>query len=75
MDITRYIESNPGIMLGKPVIIGTRITVELILTKLSDGFTTADLLEMYPRLKEEDVKACLLYAAKIVQSEEIIRAA
>lgn len=62
-------------MLGKPVVRGTRITVELVLTKLSDGFTTLDLIEMYPSLKEEDVKACIAYAAQVIQSEQIIKAA
>lgn len=75
MDITQYISSDPKVMLGKPVIIGTRITVELILTKLSDGFTIADLMEMYPNLKEEDIKACIAYAAQVIQSEKIIKAA
>lgn len=61
MNITKYIESNPNIMLGKPVIKGTRITVELILTKLSDGFSQDHLIEMYPHIKIEDVKACIAY--------------
>lgn len=74
MDVAQYIESNPKIMLGKPVIKGTRITVELILTKLADGFTARDILEMYPNLKEEDIKACITYAAQILQSEQIIQA-
>ena len=62
-------------MLGKPIIKGTRITVELILTKLSDGFSMDDILSMYPNLKAEDIKACIAYAAAIVQSEEMIKAA
>ncbi|MBM3925365.1 MAG: DUF433 domain-containing protein [SAR202 cluster bacterium] len=51
------IEVNPKIMLGKPVVRGTRIPVELILRKLSEGATEADLLNAYPRLKPEDIKA------------------
>lgn len=75
MDITQYINSDPKVMLGKPVIKGTRITVELILTKLSEGFTADDLIEIYPNIKEDDVKACIAYAAQVIQSEQIIKAA
>ncbi len=75
MDITQYINSDPKVMLGKPVIKGTRITVELLLTKLSEGFTADDLIEIYPNIKENDVKACIAYAAQVIQSEQIIKAA
>ncbi len=75
MDITQYINSDPKVMLGKPVIKGTRITVELILTKLSEGFTTDDLIALYPTIKIDDVKACIAYAAQVIQSEKIIKAA
>ena len=50
--------------MGKPVIKGTRITVELILEKLAAGETIGDLLKSYPHISEAAVKACLLYAAK-----------
>jgi uncharacterized protein (DUF433 family) len=50
-------------MLGKPVIKGTRLTVEMILRKLSQGATTDDLLKMYPHLTHEDIQAVYLYAA------------
>jgi uncharacterized protein (DUF433 family) len=52
-------------MLGKPVIRGTRIPVELILRKLGDGATNADLLEAYPQLTREDINAAIGYAADI----------
>ena len=55
------IEINPAVMLGKPVIRGTRIPVEVILRKLGEGATEADLLEAYPRLVREDVQAALSY--------------
>ena len=58
------IETNPEIMVGKPVIRGTRITVELILRRLADGQTLAEILEDYPALKAQDVKAALAYAAE-----------
>lgn len=63
MAITARIEINPEIMMGKPVIRGTRITAELILRKLSEGANEADLLDAYPGLKREDIKAAIRYAA------------
>ncbi len=57
MTITDRIEINPKVMLGKPVIRGTRVTVELILHKLGDGATEAELLGAYPQLKREDIRA------------------
>jgi uncharacterized protein (DUF433 family) len=61
-----------GIMLGKPVIKGTCITVELLLRKLSEGATTADLLKMYPHLTKTDVLSALMYASDLVANESII---
>ena len=61
--MTERIEIDPNIMLGKPVIRGTRIPVELIVRKLSEGATEADLLDAYPRLVIEDIRAALAYAA------------
>lgn len=66
------IEINPNVMLGKPVIRGTSITVELIVRKLSEGATTMDLLDAYPRLTEKDVQAALAYAAATLAHETII---
>ena len=66
------IEINAQVMMGKPVIRGTRITVELILRKLSEGATDADLLEAYPRLKSDDIRAALSYAANSLAHETII---
>ena len=70
--MTSRIEINPKVMLGKPVIRGTRIPVELILRKLSEGATEADLLAGYPRLTGDDIKAALAYAADSLAHEEII---
>lgn len=53
------IEINPKVMLGKPVIRGTRIPLELIVAKLRDGMTQEDLLDAYPRLTQIDIKAAL----------------
>jgi uncharacterized protein (DUF433 family) len=66
------IEVNPSVMLGKPVIRGTRIPVELILRKLGDGATEADLLDGYPRLTREDIQAALRYAADSLAHETIL---
>lgn len=72
MTITDRIEINPKVMLGKPVIRGTRITVELILRKLSEGAREADLLDAYPRLTREDIKAAIGYAADTLAHEETV---
>jgi uncharacterized protein (DUF433 family) len=69
---TDRIEINPAAMLGKPVIRGTRISVELILRKLSEGATEADLLDAYPRLSRADIQAALAYAADALAHETIL---
>ena len=66
------IEINPDVMLGKPVIRGTRVPVELILRKLSEGATEAELLDAYPRLITADIHAALAYAAQTLAHETII---
>ncbi len=63
MTITNRIELNPQVMMGKPVIKGTRISVELILRKLSEGAKESELLEAYPQLTSEDIMAAIGYAA------------
>lgn len=72
MTYTDRIVSDQKIMLGKPVIKGTRITVELILKKLSEGMTIEELLEAYPHLTKEDILAGLSYSADVISREEII---
>ena len=59
---------NPNIMVGKPVIKGTRLTVEYILNLLAHGETIAEILEEYTELTVEDVQACLLFATKSLES-------
>jgi len=70
--IQERIEVNPEVMLGKPVIRGTRVTVELVLRKLSEGATEADLLDAYPRLTRQDIQAALAYAASSLAHETIL---
>jgi len=67
-----YIERNPKVMLGKPVIKGTRITVELILERLGDGWTEEQLLASYPHLKAEHIRAAQAYAAAALSTDEVI---
>jgi uncharacterized protein (DUF433 family) len=64
------IEINPKILLGKPVIRGTRISVELILRKLGEGASEGELLESYPHLSKEDIRAAITYAADTLAHED-----
>jgi uncharacterized protein (DUF433 family) len=72
MTFTERVEVNPRVMLGKPVIRGTRIPVELLLRKLSDGASEADLIDAYPRLTREDIQAAIRYAADTLAQEEVV---
>ena len=67
------IEINPEIMLGKPVVKGTRLPVEIIVEKVAYGNTYQEILAQYPFLKEDDIKAALIYAAKSLKNEEIFQ--
>ncbi len=62
---------NPKVMGGKPVVKGTRITVEQVLKLLAQGLTTEEILKDYPHLSKDDIAAVLLYAAKVASEEEI----
>jgi uncharacterized protein (DUF433 family) len=66
------IEVNPKVMLGKPVIRGTRITVELILRKLGEGATHQELLESYPHLTQGDLQAAITFAADTLAHDETV---
>jgi len=68
------ISVDPTVMMGKPCIKGTRITVELLLRKLGAGRSFADLLESYPQLAEDDVRAALAFAADYLEHETILAA-
>ncbi len=72
MTIHDRIEVNPKIMLGKPVIRGTRIPVELIVRKLAEGADEKALLQAYPRLTAADIQAALMYAADSLAHEEVL---
>ena len=72
IDYKQFIEVNPEIRFGKPVIIGTRITVYDVLQWLASGSTHEDILEDFPQLNEDHIFACLAYAAN---KERTIRVA
>jgi uncharacterized protein (DUF433 family) len=69
--MTVRIEINPDVMQGKPVIRGTRVPVELLLRKLAEGAALDDLLDAYPRITIDDIRACLAYAADTIAHESI----
>lgn len=66
------IELNPRVMMGKPVIRGTRITVELILRKIAEGADESALIAAYPHLSREDIQAALVFAADTLSHETTI---
>jgi uncharacterized protein (DUF433 family) len=70
--VTDRIEINTAVMQGKPVIRGTRIPVELLLRKLAEGATTEELLDAYPRLVADDIRAALEYAADTIAHESVL---
>ena len=65
------IQSDPAVMMGKPVVAGTRITVELILEKLGAGETVEQLLEAHPRLTREGIQAALSFAARSLKADVV----
>lgn len=73
MHPTRHprITVNPAVMVGKPVIRGTRITVELVLRKLAAGMSERRIVEDHPHLSAEDIRAAAAYAADLVANEDI----
>ncbi len=72
MTLADRITIAPDVMQGKPVIRGTRITVDLILRKLAEGGSASDILDAYPHLTIEDIRAALAYAADAVSHETIL---
>ena len=70
-DYRGLVISDPAVMMGKPVIVGTRITVELILEKLAAGETVEEILEAHPRLTREGVRAALAFAADALRADVV----
>lgn len=69
MDWKKYIHSNPNILLGKPVVKGTRLSVEFILGLFAAGWTEVQILEIYPTLTTESIRAIFAFAVECMQDE------
>ena len=67
------IERKPEVLVGKPVIKGTRISVEFILDRLADEWSMEELLENYTHISREDILACLHFASDVVHAEHLTR--
>lgn len=63
---------NPKVLVGKPVIKGTRLAVEFIVDLLSAGWTHKQILDNYPHIRQEDIQACLAYAAELLHTEHVV---
>ena len=72
MDFMKRIIVDPKVMVGKPVIKGTRIPVDAILRRIAEGMTIEEVLEGYPNLTKDDIKAALTYAESIIRGEDIV---
>jgi len=66
---------DPDVLVGKPVIRGTRIAVEFVIGLMADGWTEAEILESYPGITHDDIIACLAYARDALSSEKIFPSA
>jgi len=75
VNYNNLIERNPEILQGKPIIKGTRISVELIVRKLAGGFSIPEILENYPHLSENQIKAALEYTADLIANEDVLELA
>ena len=71
MDWNERIEIDSRVLVGKPVIKGTRLAVEFIVDLLAEGWSTEDILRNYPGIEREDVLACLAYAGAVLHAEKI----
>ena len=70
-DLIRRITSDPAIFAGKPIVRGRRLAVEHVLSMLAAGDSAQDILSAYPFLEADDIRACILYAYKLVAHERI----
>lgn len=71
MDWRERIVLDPAVLVGKPVVKGTRLAVEFIIERLAQGWTVEDVLRNYPGLQREDIQACLAYASEILHAEKV----
>lgn len=72
MNWRELIDRDPAVLGGRPKIKGTRISVELILERLGDDWTVGQLIEAYPHITREQIKACLAYAAESLSTDEVV---
>lgn len=72
MEFRQRITSNPDVLTGKPVIAGTRLSVQFIVGLLAKGVTHEEILMEYPYITEEDIRACLSYASQLLESSTLI---
>ena len=66
-----HITIDPAILVGKPVIKGTRLSVDFIIDLLAQGWTDSEILRNYPGLEQDDIRACLAYAGEMMRSEKV----
>jgi uncharacterized protein (DUF433 family) len=71
MALSGRIVVDPKILTGKPVVGGTRISVEFVVELLAAGWSHAQILASYPHLSEEDIRACLAYASELLREEKV----
>ena len=71
MDWQERITVDPKILVGKPVVKGTRLSVEFIIELLAQGWSEAEVVRNYPGLTSDDIKACLAYAGEMIKSERV----
>jgi uncharacterized protein (DUF433 family) len=71
MEWRDHITVDPRVLAGKPIVKGTRISVELVIDLLAAGWTSQQLLDSYPTLGADDVRACLAYASEILHGEKV----
>jgi uncharacterized protein (DUF433 family) len=71
MDWNDRIHLDPAVLVGKPVVKGTRISVEHVIKLMADGWSESDVLNNYPHLTGDDVKACLAYARDMLANERV----
>jgi len=70
-DMAHRIVIDPAVMTGKPIINGTRITVEFVIDLLGPGWTTEQIIQQYDHITPQDIQACLAYASEVLKSERI----
>ena len=75
LELNNRIVVDPAVLVGKPIVRGTRISVQQVLGYLADGWTAGEIVEEYPSLTQDDIAACLAYARDLVAEEAIFPSA